>query len=285
MSSGFDSFSLALFTTLAPGGIIGFIGVAIPILFFKLEAQERTKLTRFLALPYAVVLVGFIASATHLGTPSNALHVFSGIGRSPLSNEVLWAVLFLLLAGSHWMLSFKEDFPQTLSRIWLAASCVAGIGLIIMTSLAYSVATVITWNSILTPINLWLSALLAGPILSILIGRYAGSLTPRYYRILLTISILALIIGSITLFVHLESLTSISNNEFSAIELLPHYPMMIFAHIVSGILGIALTAYALKSKLSRHTSLILLVAACVFLFVAVFIPRVAFYELHMTAGF
>ena len=44
-------------------------------------------------------MVGLVASATHLGNPANALYVFLGVGRSPLSTEVFCAVVFLALGG------------------------------------------------------------------------------------------------------------------------------------------------------------------------------------------
>ena len=116
----------------------------------------------------AAVLVGFIASATHLGTPANALHVFSGVGRSPLSNEVLSAVAFLFLVGSYWMMAFKERFPDAVAKPWLALACLAGIALIACTSMAYNVDTVPTWDTAFTPANLVLAALLAGPVLGLL---------------------------------------------------------------------------------------------------------------------
>ena len=83
MNSGFDELSLAVFTTLAPGGVVAFICMALAMFKSPIGKQEETKLNRYLAVPIAVALIGFIASATHLGTPANALHVFSGIGRSP----------------------------------------------------------------------------------------------------------------------------------------------------------------------------------------------------------
>ncbi len=92
--SGFDSFSLALFTTLAPAGVVAFIVLALVRLTCR-NHDEAVRVDRIIALPFAVTLIGFIASATHLGTPANALHVFSGVGTSPLSNEVLAAVIFL----------------------------------------------------------------------------------------------------------------------------------------------------------------------------------------------
>ena len=146
MTSGFDAFSLGLFTSLAPAGVVAFLALAL----VRLWSRDRTasvRIDRMIALPFSVVLIGFIASATHLGTPANALHVFSGVGRSPLSNEVLSAVAFLFLVGSYWMMAFKERFPDAVAKPWLALACLAGIALIACTSMAYNVDTVPTWDT------------------------------------------------------------------------------------------------------------------------------------------
>lgn len=143
MTSGFDEFSLALFTTLAPAGTIAFIALALARLLER-DHEAAVRIDRLAALPFSVVLVGFIASATHLGTPANALHVFSGVGRSPLSNEVLAAVAFLFLAGSYWMAAFKQHFPDSVAKPWLVLACAAGAALVACTSLAYAMDTVPT---------------------------------------------------------------------------------------------------------------------------------------------
>ena len=285
MTSGFDSFSLAIFTTLTPAGIVAFICAALPLFFFSLEDEKRTRLNHFLAIPYAFVLIGFIASATHLGTPSNALHVFSGIGRSPLSNEVLLAVIFLFLAGSYWMFTFRESFPVALARLWLGIACLTGLALIAMTSLAYSVETVITWISWATPFNLWLCSLLAGPIIGAFMCVYAQVTLPKFLLALNVLALGALVVGAVFLFVYYSSLFDVANNEFSAIELMPHYPLVIVANVLFGSAGIALAFVSLQKSLSRNKKLLILAASITCLVLAVFVPRIAFYELHMTAGF
>ena len=158
MTSGFDAFSLALFTSLAPAGVVAFLALAL-VRLGSHDHDAAVRIDRMIALPFSVVLAGFIASATHLGTPANALHVFSGIGRSPLSNEVLSAVAFLFLVGSYWMMAFKEHFSDAVAKPWLALACLAGMGLIACTSVAYGVDTVPTWDTAFTPANLVLSAL------------------------------------------------------------------------------------------------------------------------------
>ena len=158
MTSGLDNLSLALFTALAPAGVVAFIIMALARLF-AIDHERAVRIDRMIALPFAVALVGFIASATHLGTPANALHVFSGVGTSPLSNEVLAAVMFLFLAGSYWMVAFKVNFPDAAAKPWLLVACLAGIALLACTSQAYAVRTVPTWNTPYSPANLLLTGL------------------------------------------------------------------------------------------------------------------------------
>lgn len=226
MTSGFDAFSLGLFTSLAPAGVVAFLALAL----VRLWSRDRTasvRIDRMIALPFSVVLIGFIASATHLGTPANALHVFSGVGRSPLSNEVLSAVAFLFLVGSYWMMAFKERFPDAVAKPWLALACLAGIALIACTSMAYNVDTVPTWDTAFTPANLVLAALLAGPVLGLLFLELAQVRPRALERALVVLAAPALVAGTVVLALHQESLSAIANNEFAASTLAPSYPAVI----------------------------------------------------------
>ena len=98
-STAFSEITLVLFTTLAPSGAVAYLLMNLPVLFGRVDGTLRQRLDRLSCLPLAITMVGLIASATHLGNPSNALYVFTGVGRSPLSTEVFCAVIFLALAG------------------------------------------------------------------------------------------------------------------------------------------------------------------------------------------
>ena len=103
MVSGLDTalgeITLVLFTTLAPSGVVAYACMALPVLVRSTADAVRQRINLFLNIPLAVSMVGLVASATHLGNPANALYVFLGVGRSPLSTEVFCAVVFLALAG------------------------------------------------------------------------------------------------------------------------------------------------------------------------------------------
>lgn len=284
MTSGFDEISLALFTALAPGGAVAFIVVALARLGAT-SHEEAVRIDRVTALPFAVCLIGFIASATHLGTPANALHVFWGIGRSPLSNEVLAAVAFLFLTGSYWMTAFKQHFPDALAKPWLVLASVAAAVFVVCTSVAYSVSTVPTWNTLFTPVNLLLSALYVGPLFGLLFVGLARVQKPWGSLIATLVSSVTLVAGAVVLGLHQQSLELIANNEFAASSLAPHYPLAITVHLVLGTAGITCAWLSTRRSLSRHTTLILRIVACLLAVASIFVTRVVFYQLHMTVGF
>lgn len=284
MTSGFNAYSLALFTTLAPAGVIAFIILAL----VRLKAgshETAVRIDRIIALPFSVVLIGFIASATHLGTPANALHVFAGVGRSPLSDEVLTAICFLFFAGSYWMVAFKQHFPDTIAKPWLILSCLSGIVFLISTSIAYSSPTIPTWNTPYTPLNLIFSALLTGPVLGLLFLEMAHIRFWNREIFLFTIAGIALVAGTVLLGLHNESLAAIANNEFCATSLVPHYPFTIAMHALLGFTGTTVAGLSLRKNQTLRRVLILRSVACALLLVSVFITRIEFYNLHMTIGF
>lgn len=282
--SGFDSLSLALFTTLAPGGVVAFIALALVRLAAR-DHDEAARIDHMVSLPFAVTLVGFIASATHLGTPANALHVFSGVGTSPLSNEVLAAVVFLFLVGSYWMCSFKVHFPDRLARPWLAVACIAGAALIACTSFAYAARTVPTWNTPYTPVNLVLGACVTGPMLALLFLSAAKVRRPSVERALVTLAGTGLALGTLSLALQNAGLAEIANYEMCAASLAPHYALVIAAYAVLGALACTCCAFSLRRRLAPRGVIALRLTGSTLALLAVFMTRTVFYSLHMTVGF
>ena len=107
-SMALDEITLVLFTTLAPTGAMACVIMAAVLVLAPLGEAERTRINRALCIPLVVAMMGLIASATHLGSPANALYVLLGVGRSPLSNEVFCAGLFLASCGLYWLFCFTE---------------------------------------------------------------------------------------------------------------------------------------------------------------------------------
>lgn len=288
MISGFDTalgeITLVLFTTLAPSGVVAFICMGFSVLARNTSDAMRQRLNVFLGIPIVVTMVGLVASATHLGNPSNALYVFLGVGRSPLSTEVFSAVVFLALAGLYWLYNFAERPKPRLQRVWLMLTMVAGVVFVSAVAFAYAAETIVSWHTVYVPLNLGLNALVGGPVLAIAGLRAAGCKEAggRMGRVLVGVAAAALAVNVVTFGMQGADLGSIENSFVTAGQLVPSYGMMVAAFGVLGIAGIGLDVTGLCGR--APLSLARATGAAVLVLSGIFIMRFAFYMMHMTVG-
>lgn len=288
MISGFDTalgeITLVLFTTLAPSGVVAFICMGLPVLARGTSDAMRQRLNVFLGLPLVVAMVGLVASATHLGNPANALYVFIGVGRSPLSTEVFFAVVFLALAGLYWLYGFVERPKLQLQRVWLALAMLAGAVFVVAVGFAYAADTIVSWYTVYVPLNLVLNALAGGPILAIAGLRVAGyePVEGRMGRALAVVAAIALAANVVTFGLQSAELGAIENSYLTAAQLVPSYGLMIAAFGVLGIASVGIDAAALFG--SARLSVARATGAAAAMLAGIFIMRFAFYMMHMTVG-
>ena len=286
MGGGFDALSLALFTALSPaGGLAFFCLMAFYLAKPSLAPKDRVRVSRFAGISLAVAWAGFVASATHLGTPANALYVAWGVGRSPLSNEVAAAVAFLFFAGMFWLYSFKRKPAKLVASALGVASMAAALALILFSSLAYSVATVPSWDTWLTPVNLWLSALFAGPALAAFVLQAARCSANRWPWILLGCSAVFLAVGSLMLFAQVQFLEGVGNAVVNASDLVPHHELLIVVHVAVGALGLAVQARGMRVGISFVRGAAFSAAGCLLVFGAAILVRLPFYWSYLSVGF
>lgn len=305
MGLGFDNalaeITLVVFTTLAPSGAVAFIVMGIPLLGKNIGERFRRELSRFLCIPVLVVLVGLVASATHLGTPSNALYVLAGVGRSPLSNEVFAAALFLGLAGSYWLHSFSRTRKPVLERVWLALSMVAAVGFVIAVAFAYQVDTIITWTHPSIPLNLVLNSLVGGPLAALVgfaaaelagsgnadaetaaVGSPEAGVPARIGRICVVVSGAALVANIAGYAAQAAAVQPLANSAVSVAALAPHYGLAIAVMFALCATGVAVCALALRRL--GCVPLRLAIVSALMALTGIFIMRFAFYMIHMTVG-
>jgi DMSO reductase anchor subunit len=293
--------ALTLFTVLVPAGAVAYGFLATVILRSPKRSPRVERLEHYLIIPLALCLVGLIASATHLGTPSNALYVLTGWGRSPLSNEVVAALGFLFLAGIHWLTSFRNRrlpasrIPFFLSRLWLLLTCAAALWLVAMISVVYAIPTIPTWDNPLVPLGLWTLALSTGPLTAACCLNRAGiEVTPLFRRLLFALSALGFFAALAVALAQNANLAQFYDVLRPTASLVPWYPWCIFAYGVLGGAALVVQAITLRSKQRLQDtktavenpgrqvlaavsppSLMLLGAAAI---------RVAFYAMHTTVG-
>ena len=282
METALNEITLVLFTSIAPAGVVGFIMMAW-VAFSTTDKARADAASRHLVIPLALAITGLIASATHLGTPANALYVISGIGRSPLSNEVVAAVAFLAIGGVYWIASFRDDMPKLVRRIWLAAASIAGVAFVTFIALAYSVSSVPTWNLPIAPLTLWLCGLSSGPFVGLFGLLFAKQEPTRLQmRTALGIAAVAAVANVTALATEWGELGGIATTIARAVELVPFFPASIIAY--AALNAGAIVVATLSSHLAETPRLIVIAAAALLALAACFAVRFAFYSMHMTVG-
>lgn len=284
VDTAFGEITLVLFTTLAPSGVVAFICMGLPVLMRGTDEAMRQRLNVFLGVPLVVAMVGLVASATHLGNPANALYVFIGVGRSPLSTEVFFAVVFLALAGLYWLYGFAEHPRARLQRVWLVLTMAAGAVFVAAVAFAYAADTIVSWYTVYVPLNLVLNALAGGPVLAVAGLCAAGydRVEGRFGRVLVAVSAVALAANVVSFGLQSADLGSIENSFVTAAQLVPSYGLMIAAFGVLGMAGIGVDVAGIcgKTRLSCARA----VGAAVLMLGGIFVTRFAFYMMHMTVG-
>ena len=301
-----NDIGLAVFTTLAPAGTFVFMVLSCVVLAGRLPPRQRSCLESWLIVPLAMATVGLIVSATHLGTPSNALYVFARTGFSPLSTEVFAAILFLGCAGSYWLgglyLKGEALIVRSVRNIWLAASVVAGAFFLYGTTKAYDFWTVVSWNTPAAAANLPLAGAAAAvpAVLAVLVA--AG----QERRVGLACSLLvggaAAATGAVvSMAVQHGYLGRLSNGWGAALDLVPLYVPVMVVYAAGQLATLASCLAVLRrfwrcepperrvfdvehrtpeERRARAFLGLLSVASLVLTFMV----RFEFYRMHMTAG-
>ncbi len=283
IAQGFKQLTLALFTTLAPAGSICFIFLLVYGFFFIKSENAKRRLQRFLIIPLSFSLVGLIASTNHLGNPSNALYVLTGVGRSPLSNEVIASAAFVGIAWIFWLAGFSKKVTIKHLRCALPFAITAGLAQIWFTSFAYNIETISSWSLVFTPVNQILSALVGGCALSLFTLAFAeidcSKTTATTIIIVACVSTILLFTSELiqsTVFYTLASTTTLLP------EIFPQYPLflagstiLLFAACV-----LLLICKGRKNLSSRCSTLAILFVTML----GIFLTRFTFYCTYLNVG-
>lgn len=283
MENALSEITLVLFTTLSPAGALAVVFIGAVLIFGHLDRDQFEQLSHYSVIPLVVTLVGLIASATHLGTPNHALYVLCGIGRSPLSNEVASAVLFLFLGGLYWLMTFSQVPHPRVEKIWQIILALSAVWFVFMIGRAYSVETIPTWNMSYGAVSMWCNGVLDGSLLAITVLHFAEIKGfARYRWALLWLGIAALLAGTGVLLAERRALGLIVGAYGAAADLVPHYTEAVVLSGALGLVGALIAAYAMRRR--PRCSSALYVLAPVAGLGGCFIARMLFYALHMTVG-
>ncbi len=277
-----EELPLVFFTALAPMGIVCMVVLFTLILSGRFEKEESLRLNQLAWVPLSVTTVGLIASAAHLGTPANALYVFSGVGRSPLSTEVFCSVFFLAVCGFNWLYSFVRTDKLTLKRVIAAVIVVSGVAALGSIAFAYNVDTIQSWHTVFVPVNLVLGGLVGGLLLAaftLALGTQQSAYL-RLRRILAAGAAVMLLVHLVCIELQWMQLQGMVGAYGTAADFAPLYPLLTGAYAVLAGTGAGVAFFIKRFKHDR-------VAACVAALLAasgLVLVRFGFYMMHMTVG-
>lgn len=292
MPNGFafaiEELLLAVFTALAPAGALCMIILMVLALAHRFTLDGAVKLSQLTWIPLCVTTVGLVAAAAHLGTPANALYVVAGVGRSPLSNEVASAVVFLVVCGVNWLLSFVRTDKLAPKRALAAAIILLGVAFLALVALAYDVDTIVSWASPFTPASILLGGLAGGCLLASLV---VSLVEPQVASpVLKTRLVWAFLAASI---VHVAVLAaqwvwlgSLAGPYGTAARFAAPFPLFIGVYALTALASLLLTRAAERPAAGVSTSrrLVLRSTALLLLAAATVLVRFGFYMSHMTIG-
>ena len=175
MEAALHELPLALFTTLASVGAGAFIALAVAFFKTSFSEDKARAIDKATLVPTIVVLAGFVAAFFHLANPMNALNVFAGIGRSPLSNELCVASLFAAAMVVYAIMAFTGKLNEGSRKGFLAVLAVLAVAFAAAMGMAYSLPTVPTWNSPWPVAQMLGYALLGGAVMGACVLSFADA--------------------------------------------------------------------------------------------------------------
>ena len=294
-ANAWGEMTLVFFTTVAPSAAVAYMLMAAVLAFAKVDEGVYRHLRKLLWVPLTLCMVGLVASSTHLGNPANALYVITRIGESPLSNEVCGAVVFLACSAVFWLAGFAVERKKVLDAVLVAAVEVTGAVCVALISLAYNVDTIVTWSLPLFPATIALSGGIGGTLVAHECLRAA---VPRYgaagasggarsgMRVLARALLAAFVVcGVAWIGMHAivgRQLAGLGNALFSAAELVPMYGLCLA--IAAALLVVAGLVEVWAARLHPRQARIAGIGGIALALCAIFIMRVMFYMMHLTAG-
>ena len=154
------------FTLLSQTAVGAFWMVAVASLYMEGASGWNSRYLTFPFLAAVVIVLGLAAAISlfHLGRPWRAVLALNNLKRSWLSREILFELVFMVLAASLALLVLKKTYRPTLVRILVALAFSASLFFIISMVKLYMMRTVPAWRGLYTPLSFFGTALLLGSL-------------------------------------------------------------------------------------------------------------------------
>ena len=282
METVFAELPLVVFTTLAPIGAAGFIAFALAAFSAEYADGQAQRVDKMSLAPFAVALVGFAASMLHLANPLAAMGAIAGIGRSPLTNEIVVGGVFMVAAAVYVVLAFTGKLAGVRRPLGAVVAVLAMV-FCAFVGFAYMIPTVSSWNSVMLPVEIVGYALVGGcafGALALVGGGAAaggGAGTGKALRIAAVAgAVLAVVAEAAQLVALGNTATAVASGSALVATVAP------FA--VIGLVLVVVAAAELARGFAKGMTRAIAVRALVEVAVGAFLIRLSFYAMYMSVG-
>ena len=284
MESMFAEMPLALFTTFSSVGAGAFVALAAVVFAAGLDEAAAKKLDRMSLVPFLVACVGFVCAFFHLASPLHAFGVFAGVGSSPLTNEIVAGMVFMVAAAVYVVLALCGKLSGALRRGLVAVCAVLAVVFSLFMGAAYLMPTIASWNTWATPAQMLGFSLVGGAALMGLLGVVSDMrdalLARGAKRARVVLGCAGVLIAVVALAAFFAAAGSLPSVWADVAQLVPAAAPYAVAAAVLLVLGVALLVAALAKKSPVALSGVGVACATVGILAA----RLAFYAVQISAG-
>lgn len=274
---------LTIFTTLAPFGAGAFVALALYGWRCPADDTDVVARAKLGIVPLVIMIVALIAAFFHLASPWHALWAVFGLGSSPLTNEVAGCGAFFVVALVTCLLGATGKLKARSFQVLATVSAVLALVFAVLMGIAYAVPTVPSWNSPLLPVIALGETLAGGALLLLAVLAFGKGSLPRPAATALAVLALAgavIAVGSeIWWFAEIGNL---STALVDAGALRDRQSLIVGAGCALMLAAAGGGAFAALGR--RALPPWLCAAAVAAALIGVFLLRIAFYALYITAG-
>lgn len=269
---------LLIFTVLVPMGVtsMGLFGIAHASL--GMSEEDSKKANKMLSISAIVTIVGLIASFAHLGSPTHVFGMASGIGASPLSNEIVVAGIAILVAVVYWIFALAKNPAENVHKIFGVVLIILGLVCALFTGLAYMMSTIATWNSPVGAISQIFAAIFGGACLAALVLALAGQ---KVEKPICMCALIGAVGVAVMVLVQGASVAGVINSAGMTLNsvMTQYWVVAVIAIVLAAIAGV-LTFKCAGKEMPVGTAVIVAVLAIA----ALVLVRICFYGIFLSVG-
>lgn len=284
MQQAVSEIFLAIFTTLAPIGAGAFIALALAFCTTRFTEAQLVKIDALAFIPLILVVLGFVASTFHLASPLNATMVFSGVGTSLLSNEILVGAIFFVIALAYCVLAITGKLSYRARKVFIVIVALAAVVFALFTGMAYMMRTISSWDTVYSPLEVLGFSLLGGALLGsyllVLANVFDDAKEGAFKRSILALTILGALISIVALVAHLIFVGSLTSSMVAGATLAREALVFFVLFVIGAIVALVCEWWLIYKK----SSVLLAGVGTLLMVLAVFSARLMFYAIQLSVG-